>query len=72
MCGPRSNSQHGTIAAARSEITPPLLAQEAVMSYRLLLTLVAASGLAFSPGAWPQNIKFAILGPMAYAYGEDH
>lgn len=42
------------------------------MSRKLLLTAVAALGLFFSSGAWSQNIKFAILGPMAFVQGENH
>jgi len=42
------------------------------MSRKLLLTAVAAFGLAFTSGAWSQNIKFAILGPMAFVQGENH
>jgi branched-chain amino acid transport system substrate-binding protein len=42
------------------------------MLRKLLLAVAAALGLASSPGAWPQSIKFAVLGPMAYAYGENH
>ena len=42
------------------------------MSRKLLLTAVAALGLAFNSGAWSQNIKFAILGPMAFVQGENH
>lgn len=42
------------------------------MSRKLLLTAVAALGLVVSQGAWSQNIKFAILGPMAFVQGENH
>jgi len=42
------------------------------MRRKLLLPAIAALGLAFSPSAWPQNIKFAILGPMAFVQGENH
>jgi branched-chain amino acid transport system substrate-binding protein len=42
------------------------------MSRKLLLTAVAALGLGFNSGAWSQNIKIAILGPMAFVQGENH
>lgn len=42
------------------------------MRRKLLLPAVAALGLAFSQGVWSQNIKFAILGPMAFVQGENH
>ena len=42
------------------------------MSRKLLLSAVAVLGLVFSQGAWSQNIKFAILGPMAFVQGENH
>ncbi len=42
------------------------------MHRKLLLPAVAALGLAFSQGVWSQNIKFAILGPMAFVQGENH
>ena len=42
------------------------------MCRKLLLPFVAALGLAFSQGVWSQNIKFAILGPMAFVQGENH
>ena len=42
------------------------------MSRKLLLPAVAALGLVFSQAVWSQNIKFAILGPMAFVQGENH
>jgi branched-chain amino acid transport system substrate-binding protein len=42
------------------------------MCRKLLLPAVAALGLVFSQGVWSQNIKFAILGPMAFVQGENH
>lgn len=42
------------------------------MSRKLLLTAVAALGLVVSQGVWSQNIKIAILGPMAFVQGENH
>lgn len=42
------------------------------MFRKLLLPAVAALGLVFSQSAWSQNIKFAILGPMAFVQGENH
>ncbi|MBE0616078.1 MAG: ABC transporter substrate-binding protein [Burkholderiales bacterium] len=42
------------------------------MSRKLLLPAVAAIGLVFSQAVWSQNIKFAILGPMAFVQGENH
>ena len=42
------------------------------MSRKLLLPAVAALGLVFSQTVWAQNIKFAILGPMAFVQGENH
>jgi len=42
------------------------------MNRKLLLSAVAALGLVFSQGASSQNIKFAILGPMAFLQGENH
>ncbi|MBE0620754.1 MAG: ABC transporter substrate-binding protein [Burkholderiales bacterium] len=42
------------------------------MCRKLLLPVVAALGLAFSQGVWSQDIKFAILGPMAFVQGENH
>ena len=42
------------------------------MYRKLLLSAVAALGLIFSQGVWSQNIKFAILGPMAFVQGENH
>ncbi|TSA11451.1 MAG: ABC transporter substrate-binding protein [Betaproteobacteria bacterium] len=42
------------------------------MIRKLLLPAVAALGLVFSQGVWSQNIKFAILGPMAFVQGENH
>ncbi|MGP1676252.1 MAG: ABC transporter substrate-binding protein [Burkholderiales bacterium] len=43
-----------------------------MISRKLLLPAVAALGLVFSQGVWSQNIKFAILGPMAFVQGENH
>jgi branched-chain amino acid transport system substrate-binding protein len=45
---------------------------EVIMFRKLLLTAFAALGLAFNSGAWSQNIKIAILGPMAFVQGENH
>ena len=42
------------------------------MVYRLTLSLLAALGLCFSAPSWAQNIKIAILGPMAFVQGENH
>jgi branched-chain amino acid transport system substrate-binding protein len=42
------------------------------MYRKLLLSAVAALGLVFSQGVWSQNIKIAILGPMAFVQGENH
>ena len=42
------------------------------MCRKLLLPAVAALGLVFSQGVWSQNIKIAILGPMAFVQGENH
>jgi len=61
--------------AARARFAPATLVphvKEVVMSRKLLLTAVAALGLAFNSGAWSQNIKIAILGPMAFVQGENH
>jgi len=42
------------------------------MVYRLTLSLLVALGLCFSAPSWSQNIKIAILGPMAFVQGENH
>lgn len=42
------------------------------MRYKLLLTAVSAVGMVLCSSAWAQNIKFAILGPMAFVQGENH
>jgi len=42
------------------------------MRRKLLLPVVTALGLIFSQGVWSQNIKIAILGPMAFVQGENH
>ncbi len=42
------------------------------MFYRLTLSLLVALGLCFSAPSWSQNIKIAILGPMAFVQGENH
>ena len=42
------------------------------MLRKLLLIAVTVLGVAFSPASWSQNIKFAILGPMAFVQGENH
>ena len=39
---------------------------------RKLLSATAILGLAFSAPSWSQNIKIAILGPMAFVQGENH
>jgi branched-chain amino acid transport system substrate-binding protein len=39
---------------------------------RTLLAATAILGLALSSPSWPQNIKIAILGPMAFVQGENH
>ena len=39
---------------------------------RALLLSIAATGLAFSGPSWSQNIRIAILGPMAFVQGENH
>jgi branched-chain amino acid transport system substrate-binding protein len=42
------------------------------MCRKLLFPVVAALGLVFSQGVWSQNIKIAVLGPMAFIQGEYH
>lgn len=42
------------------------------MRHKLLLTAVSAVGMVLCSSAWAQNIKFAILGPMAFVQGENH
>src|ERR1035437_5883593 len=42
------------------------------MCRKLLFPVIAALGLVFSQGVWSQNIKIAILGPMAFVQGENH
>ncbi len=39
---------------------------------RTLLSATAVLGLALSAPSWPQNIKIAVLGPMAFVQGENH
>ena len=42
------------------------------MRHKLLLTAASVVGLALCTSAGAQNIKFAILGPMAFVQGENH
>ncbi len=42
------------------------------MRRKLLLTAASAVGIALCSSVWAQNIKFAILGPMAFVQGENH
>ncbi|MBW6494104.1 MAG: ABC transporter substrate-binding protein [Burkholderiaceae bacterium] len=42
------------------------------MRHKLLLTVASVFGMALCTSVWAQNIKFAILGPMAFVQGENH